>query len=230
MFWNGSTAIDGLSGSASGASAARRGRRWRRRGDDAACQSAASHFTPNACTGRSMFFSARLAEILEGRPSAGLRRPRARCARSRCRRPALRLQPCRDVHAIAVEIVALDDQVAEMQADPERRWPCPPAGPDWPRPWPAGTRWRRSALRRRWGTRPARRRRSASPAGRHGGRASARGARCDGPSAARACRPRPGPSGASSPRHPPQGSPPVAVPSARQSRDRPLPPSPAGLR
>ena len=26
-----------------------------------------------------------------------------------------RLQPCRDVHTVAIEIVAIDDQVAEMQ-------------------------------------------------------------------------------------------------------------------
>ena len=30
-----------------------------------------------------------------------------------------RLQPRRDVHAVAIEIVAIDDQVAEVQADPE---------------------------------------------------------------------------------------------------------------
>ena len=34
-------------------------------------------------------------------------------------RRRFRLQPRRDVHAIAVEIVAIDDQVAEVQADAE---------------------------------------------------------------------------------------------------------------
>src|SRR4029079_6327730 len=53
MFWNGSTAIDGLSGKASGTSTG---------GADGASvegaetlQSGASHLTPKACTGLSMF-------------------------------------------------------------------------------------------------------------------------------------------------------------------------------
>ena len=56
-----------------------------------------------------------------------------------------RLQPRRDVHAIAVEIVAIDDQVAEVQADAEHDG-VSRAGPGWPRPWPAGTRWRRQGI------------------------------------------------------------------------------------
>ena len=34
-------------------------------------------------------------------------------------RRRFRLQPCRHVHAIAIKIVAIDDQVAEVQADAE---------------------------------------------------------------------------------------------------------------
>ena len=34
-------------------------------------------------------------------------------------RRRFRFQPCRDVHAIAIEIIAIDDQVAEMQPDPK---------------------------------------------------------------------------------------------------------------
>ena len=60
MFWNGSTAMDGLSGSVSGTSSACDEATGDAAAGAAIFQSAASHFTPKACTGRSIFLSARL--------------------------------------------------------------------------------------------------------------------------------------------------------------------------
>ena len=66
-----------------------------------------------------MFLRVRLPEIVE----RGLEPARDRVVHVTRDHDAagrrFRLQPGRDVHAVAVEIVAIDDQVAEMQADPE---------------------------------------------------------------------------------------------------------------
>ena len=75
IFWNGNTATEGLSGRASGASTGDAPT------DDAATagavtfQSAESHFTVNACTGRSMFFNDKLprsSNVAFSRPATAL--------------------------------------------------------------------------------------------------------------------------------------------------------------
>ena len=118
MFWNGSTAMDGLSGS--GKRRVRRRRvarlppRMHRR-----CPVGGSHSTRKARTGRSMFFrrgSPRSSNVAFSRPVDRF----VHGARDHDpTRRRFRLQPRGDVHAIAVEIVAVDDQVAEVQADAE---------------------------------------------------------------------------------------------------------------
>ena len=89
MFWNGRTAIDGLSGSGSGGA-------FRRAEADA------EH------TGSlpAMFFSAGSPRSSTSSSSLSTR-PRARGMRCRCRRAPRALQPRRDVHAVAHQVVAL---------------------------------------------------------------------------------------------------------------------------
>ena len=117
MFWNGSTAIDGLSGRASGTSTGdvrRRDCRGRR----------------GLPISRVPFHSERLhrpldvlkreaPEVVELRldPVAD---EIMHCARDHdATRRRFALQPRRHVDAIAVEVVAVDDQVAQVQADAE---------------------------------------------------------------------------------------------------------------
>ena len=45
-----------------------------------------------------------------------------------------------DVDAISVKIVAIDDQVAQVQAHTEHKGGVCRLVADWPRPWPAETR------------------------------------------------------------------------------------------
>ena len=100
----------------------------------AVCQSAASHFTPNARTGRSMFFSERLPKVIERRLQPAGDRVMDVARDHDAARRRFGLQPRRDVHAIAVEVVAIDDQVAEMQADAEHDGGVLGLIRDWPRP------------------------------------------------------------------------------------------------
>ena len=49
-------------------------------------------------------------------------------------------QAGRDIDAVAVKIVTIDNQVAKMQADAEHDLFSSGAAPGWCRPWPAGIR------------------------------------------------------------------------------------------
>ena len=106
MFWNGRTAIDGLSGSGRAAShvdAVGSGREPRgRRGSAARCSSA-------CCSPR----STKPTSTLPARPPG--RGPTRRCRRGQ--RSAF--QAGGDIDAIAQDVVALDDNVAEIDADAE---------------------------------------------------------------------------------------------------------------
>ena len=108
MFWNGSTAIDGLSGSGSGA---------RRRSVAAACALGELDDAIDAHRPRDVL------DLL----LAQIRRRRCRACRATCSRTTAadadpaglgqRFEPRGDVDAVAEDVAVLDDDVAEIDAD-----------------------------------------------------------------------------------------------------------------
>ena len=107
------------------------------------------------CTGRSMFFTSCLPRSTKSMPM----RPRTcSCTRVGDRDAARLRQPFEargDVDAVAVEVVALDHHVAEIDADAEHDAARPRARRHWRRPWPAAARRRIRRRSRRCRTRRA---------------------------------------------------------------------------
>ena len=121
MFWNGKTAMDGLSGNVSGTSVG-----WRAAVTKGAAasgngtfQSAASRATRNVCTGRSMFLSARPPR--SSNVAFSLPATTSRTARETTIPPwgCLRLKSRGHIHIVAIDVIAFYDDIADMKADPE---------------------------------------------------------------------------------------------------------------
>src|SRR5207248_5394782 len=119
MFWNGNTAIDGLSGSGSAAgwTAAVPAASTPESGRDA--RDPISEPTRYTRSGRAMFL--RLCSPRSSKAQSS-RSCTWSCTMAETQMPARfghGFEPCGDVDAVAVDVVAVDDHIAEIDPDPE---------------------------------------------------------------------------------------------------------------
>ena len=112
MFWNGSTAIDGLSGSASAGA-------WPAGEPVVACSALIAKLNPPRAHRLGNVLEGLLAQVIEGDLDLAADLPIGVIGDANAARLGDAFQPRRDVDAVAEDVVAVDDDVADIDADAE---------------------------------------------------------------------------------------------------------------